>query len=111
MKKKLKSWGEVQRAHFTEAQIQELRAEALAELEATEYTLAFLRRALGLTQSELAELLDKRQAEISLLERRGDHKLSTLRAYIAALGGTLEVSARFGDKVVPLVFEGPEAAA
>ena len=108
--KKLKSWGEVQRAHFTEPQIEALRAEALAELEETEYTLAFLRRALGLTQAELAALLDKRQAEISLLERRGDHKLSTLRAYVAALGGTLMVSAQFGEKVVPLVFDAPDAA-
>ena len=42
------------------------------------------------------------QSEVSKAERRDDHLLSTLRRYIEALGGELEVVARFGDKSVRL---------
>ena len=50
----------------------------------------------GLTQAQLAVRLNTTQSEISKLERRGDVKLSTLRAYVAALGGTVELEAHFG---------------
>ena len=51
---------------------------------------------------EKAEALEKAQGEISQFENRPDHMLSTLRAYVRALGGKLEVIARFGDKSVRL---------
>ena len=52
---------------------------------------------------ELAEALEKLQGEISQFEKRPDHLLSTLREYVRALGGKLEVIAQFGDKSVRLV--------
>jgi hypothetical protein len=42
------------------------------------------------------------QSELSKAERRADHRLSTLRRYVEALGGELEVFARFGSKRVRL---------
>lgn len=49
-----------------------------------------------------AEKLDKTQGELSRIDRREDVLLSTLRAYVEALGGKLEVVADFGDKVFRL---------
>ena len=62
-----------------------------------EIRLAELRNALDISQEELAELLNKKQAAISRLERRSDMHVSTLRAFIKALGGKLEIIASFPD--------------
>ena len=67
-----------------------------------EIALSELRRGLGVTQDQLAKSLDVRQAAVSKLEGRDDVLLSTLSAYVAALGGTLEVVARFGDQAIRL---------
>ena len=65
--------------------------------------LGALRRARGLTQQQVAEGLEMTQPEVSKLERRGDVRVSTLGAYVGALGGRLVVSARFADGDVPVV--------
>lgn len=75
------------------------RVEARAEeLVAEELTLRDLRAARDLTQQRMAELLDIGQDSVSRLEQRSDLLLSTLRGYIAAMGGTLELVARFPDR-------------
>lgn len=61
-----------------------------------------LRLARRLTQQQLADRLGMTQPEISKLERRRDVRLSTMRAYVAALGGSLELVARFGEEEVQL---------
>ncbi len=62
--------------------------------------LAEFRTANGVNQSALADLLHISQSRVSRIERGDlDHtQLATLRAYIRALGGELEVTARFGDE-------------
>lgn len=60
-------------------------------------SLRELRRNLGLTQVELGRRLGKPQEEISRLEQRSDLRLSTLRAYLTALGGSLELRCRMPD--------------
>ncbi|MEO7294603.1 MAG: XRE family transcriptional regulator [Candidatus Limnocylindria bacterium] len=60
--------------------------------------LANLRTSRRVTQVELAALLGRSQGNISELERRSDVYLSSLREYVAALGGDLEISAVFGDE-------------
>lgn len=60
-------------------------------------TLRELRNALGVTQEKLAKSLDVAQENVSRLEDRNDPKLSTLAAYVKALGGTLELQAVFPD--------------
>jgi transcriptional regulator with XRE-family HTH domain len=59
--------------------------------------LARLREKRGVTQQELASKLGIRQASISGLERREDLQLSTLRKVIQALGGCVQIYARFPE--------------
>ena len=67
-----------------------------------EMNLAELRNALALTQSTLAETLGVGQAEISKIENRADLFVSTLRKYVSAMGGDLEIRAVFPDHAVTL---------
>jgi DNA-binding XRE family transcriptional regulator len=65
--------------------------------------LAKLRAQQDKTQQEMAEILGVTQANISRIEHEEDLYLSTLRSYVAALGGELEVNAVFADGKVALV--------
>ncbi len=67
-------------------------------------TLRDLRRAMELTQEDLATKLHVRQDSVSRLEKRSDMLLSTLRGYVEAMGGRLELVARFPDRS-PLIIE------
>jgi len=62
-----------------------------------ELPLQELRRARALTQATLAETLNCGQDEVSKLERRADMLVSTLRRYVEAMGGSLEIVATFPD--------------
>ena len=57
-----------------------------------------LRNAREMTQTRLAEVLEMDQGNISKLEKRTDMYLSTLRSYVEAMGGTLEIRAVFPDR-------------
>ena len=52
---------------------------------------------LGLYQKMLAEALRIQQPAIAKMERRTDMYISTLRSHIRAMGGALEIIARFPD--------------
>lgn len=69
----------------------ELRASELA-------TLKDMRQAVERTQEELATSLGVGQDTISRIERRSDMLLSTLRRYVEAMGGKLELVAEFPDR-------------
>ena len=56
-----------------------------------------LRNARGLSQKMLAEALHIQQPAIAKLEKRTDMYISTLRSHIRAMGGELEIIARFPD--------------
>lgn len=73
------------------------RAEVRAQTLLTEMPLHELRQARGLSQKMLAEVLHVQQPAIAKLERRTDMYISTLRSHIEAMGGELEVVARFPD--------------
>lgn len=62
--------------------------------------LAELRRARKLSQEQIANVLHVKQASVSKLERRTDMYISTLRDFIKAMGGELEIAAKFPDGVV-----------
>jgi transcriptional regulator with XRE-family HTH domain len=65
--------------------------------------LGELRRQLDLTQVVVADRLDVTQENISQIERGdADVRLSTLSRYVEALGGRLEIQARFPDETVSL---------
>jgi hypothetical protein len=68
-------------------------------------TLRTIREATDTTQVSVAERSQIDQADISRLENRVDFddcQVATLRRYVAALGGKLELVAKFGDKVITL---------
>ena len=60
-------------------------------------TLQQLRKAQALTQKSLAEKLNVNQENISRLEKRTDMMLSTLRDYVEAMGGELNITVTFPD--------------
>lgn len=76
------------------------RAEAKTRAMLAEMPLNELRQARGLSQKMLAELLHVQQPSIAKIEQRTDMYISTLRSHIEAMGGQLEVVARFPDGVV-----------
>ena len=69
-----------------------------AEIIAEELTLRDLRKAHALTQDRMAELLNIGQDGVSRIEKRTDLLLSTLRSYVAAMGGTLDLVVSFPDR-------------
>jgi DNA-binding XRE family transcriptional regulator len=72
-----------------------MREEMLASVSGVQ--LAEIRKQLGLTQTELAETAGLSQARISQIENGGATSLDTLRAYVAGLGGHLDIVARIGN--------------
>ena len=71
-----------------------------AEQMLREMPLAELREARDLTQEQLAKVLRVKQAAVSRLESRTDMYLSTVEGVVKAMGGELEILARFPDGVV-----------
>ena len=67
-----------------------------------EMPLNELRQARGLSQKMLAEVLHVQQPSIAKIEKRTDMYLSTLRSHIEAMGGELDVIARFPDGSVKI---------
>lgn len=67
-----------------------------------EMPLQELRQARQLSQEQLATILRVKQASISKLERRTDMYISTLRQFIEAMGGALEITAKFPEGVVKI---------
>lgn len=68
-----------------------------AEMIAEEMAFRALRKARALRQEQLATRLGGKQVYVSRLEKRGDVKLSTLRGYVKALGGDLQLLVTFPD--------------
>jgi predicted transcriptional regulator len=58
------------------------------------------RKARAVSQEQLAARLAVGQPAVAKLERRSDMYVSNLRRYVEALGGTLEITARFPDGAV-----------
>ena len=67
-----------------------MKGELLAEMPLHE-----LRRARALTQQDLAKKLKVNQPAVSKIEQRADVYVSSLRAYIEAVGGKLKIVAEF----------------
>jgi len=95
-----RSWKSVRAEKLSRAAILRVKERARAQVE--ELTLQELRRELDMTQVDVARAAEMTQSELSRLEARGDHRISTLRRYVEALGGKLEVSAVFGGRRVKL---------
>ena len=65
-------------------------------------TLEELRKARSLSQEDMAATMAVGQPAVARLEKRNDMHVSNLRRYVEALGGTLEITARFPEASVVL---------
>ena len=103
-KKPLRSWEEIRDRKLGRRRAQEIRREAIGELieEIVESDLPQVRKALHLTQVDVARRVGLTQAAISKIESSGDARLSLLRAIVEAMGGKLNVVAEFGGVAVKL---------
>ena len=79
------------------ARIEEQTREILTQVRA--HRLAEIREASGLSQTDVASRLGMSPSRASRLERGDmDHaELATVRAYVGALGGEMEIVTKFGD--------------
>jgi DNA-binding XRE family transcriptional regulator len=62
-----------------------------------EMPLAELRQARQLTQEKIAQNLKIKQASVSKMETQTDMYISTMRKYVEAMGGELEIIAKFPE--------------
>jgi transcriptional regulator with XRE-family HTH domain len=74
------------------ARIDRMAAKLRAEMDLTQ-----LRNARQLSQAALGEILHVEQPAVAKIEKRTDMYVSTLRRFIGAMGGELEITARFAD--------------
>lgn len=70
-------------------------AKRAAELLAEEASLQEMRKAMKRSQASVARKLKVKQAAVSKIEKRTDMYVSTLRAYVEAMGGSLDIIATF----------------
>jgi len=97
---KLHRWDTLKRSKLTAPKLEAIERKARREV--LLMSMRELRELSGKTQAEVAKVAEMTQGELSRAERRDDHLLSTLRRYVEALGGELEVEAVFGDRRVRL---------
>jgi ribosome-binding protein aMBF1 (putative translation factor) len=90
-----KKWRDLYERTFSSEEREEIDREVQQEL--AKMPLHEVRRARELSQEHLARTMNQNQSAISRLERRADMYVSTLRNYIRAMGGELEIVARFPD--------------
>ncbi|MBL8927840.1 MAG: helix-turn-helix transcriptional regulator [Pseudonocardia sp.] len=62
------------------------------------HQLAEMRKAAGLTQAQVAEMLGVSQARVSKIEHGKISGIDIVRSYVSAIGGTLDVVATLGDR-------------
>jgi DNA-binding XRE family transcriptional regulator len=78
------------------------RARAAVERMRRELPLVEVRRQLNLSQQTVAEKAGVSKATVSRLERQSGRRLRELRRYVEAMGGELEITARFADGEIRL---------
>lgn len=93
-------WADIKAKRFSSEKMAEIRRQADADV--LEMNLRALRETIGLTQEELAARAEMSQSQLSRFEKRDDHLLSTLRRYVHALGGEIEVTAVLDGKRIAL---------
>jgi transcriptional regulator with XRE-family HTH domain len=64
------------------------------------FDLSSIRDAAGVTQVQLAAAINTTQGQISRLERQSDMLLSTLSAYLTALGVDAQIVIEVGDQTM-----------
>lgn len=89
-----KKWKDLKSRMSPEAQA---RVDARVRTTLSSMPLAEIRKAIGMTQVELASELEIAQGSVSKMEHQTDMYITTLRKYVHALGGELHLTAEFPD--------------
>jgi DNA-binding XRE family transcriptional regulator len=98
-----KTWEQIRQESIDAGRLDPKRLEALGRWQLDRvraHRLAEVRKALGMNQVDVAATMHVSQARVSKIEC-GDlatSRVGTLQAYVRALGGEVEVVARFGDE-------------
>ncbi|MGA2167925.1 MAG: XRE family transcriptional regulator [Terracidiphilus sp.] len=92
-------WRDIRKTHSPEVEAEIARRVKEA---AGVMTLYQLREARNLTQVSLAKVLNVNQGAVSRMEKRTDMYVSTLRNFIQAMGGQLQVKAIFPEGEVQI---------
>ena len=100
MKPEFGLWTDLQARLFTPREIADARNWARREI--LRMDLAELRKLAGKTQVQLAKKAKMHQGELSRAERRKDHRISTIRRYVEALGGEIEIVAHLKGREIRL---------
>jgi len=79
------------------------KAQARYQKLSREMLLRELRESLKLTQAQVARRAGLKTPNVSRLERQSEMQLATLRKVVSALGGKLEIVARFKDTAVKIM--------
>jgi hypothetical protein len=101
------------RRNTTESEPVRVLGRGLRAQRGVHLTIRAVREAVGKTQVDVASESAMDQSDVSRLEGREDFEdclVSTLRRYIAALGGELQLVASFGDKKIILTGSQPGSA-
>jgi DNA-binding XRE family transcriptional regulator len=107
----MRSWKEVKaekeaidRAAGRDVDAARAKAHTRTEAYIVGYRLAELRKEAGLTQADIAKILDVSQARISQVENGDVHLLEvdTIRRYVTAVGGALRIVVDFADHEVTI---------
>jgi len=85
-----------ERRERVEARFEEMKSEV--------ESLGELRRVAGKAQAEIASTLKIKQPSVSKIEKQADMYLSTLKSYVEAVGGQLELIVRLPSRA-PLRLE------
>jgi len=98
-----RNWDEIEAEGKAAGRLDEAAVQAHRERTRAEqrpWRLAEIRRKRGLTQTDLAAEMHVSQERVSAVERGelSRTELSTVAAYVEALGGRVEVIADFGDE-------------
>lgn len=87
-----KKWDNLKKRMSPKAQA---RIDARVKATLASMPLAEIRKAVGMTQQELAKSLEMGQGNVSKIEHAADMYLTTLRKYVETLGGELVLKACF----------------
>src|ERR1035438_8812298 len=93
------NWRDIRRK-LSPQQEEETRLYVKSVVEAV--SLNQLREARSLTQANLASILGINQGSVSKMEKRTDMYISTLRSFIQAMGGQLQIRAVFPEGEVQI---------
>lgn len=93
-------WADIKKGKLSDVDVE--RIDRQVKRDVVRMRLRELRRMSGKTQAEVAGIAKMTQSALSRMEQRDDSPVPSLRRYVEALGGELEIVAVIGNKRITL---------